>query len=1132
MNMSAKKILFLVFYLLVTIASVPVVCSAADASPKRLSLESGVDDVAQLPEWAKSSSTARPSDALAANLEQDFSNLLMKRLESFSMPLVTSLKPAVLELMASTSKQILNAIFESKTTIDPKILEILKEPAQKLIALTSDLLPQLSKLPATSVDDFFSQLDSLKDELIGHLKTLEFAPGTSSDKAVRKLLTLLGSLDKAMQLFQGDIVSELKKRLSFIKEPISHAANKLLSGLPPETVERLLEPLKKFQGDIEQSLRAELDSFKKVLLEKLPQSLIQAIKIRVELLLQKINEDPKVLAQSFRQSVSLIKERAEILTRSLSDIFKNKDTITQMRRSLKDIESNLKGEKGEAIKPIVTDLQEQLETVQQMVTPVVSSDIGTNATQVAQAVNIPVQERTPEQKGILSDVFARIKKFEAKIKNVSSGLVENLMGETVVEPKSGAKPSPIFSELSEGTIIAIRSGVKSPGRGRYLSVDKNGMLKPTGTNDKELSCQFTVVRLGNYLGLQSRVAGEKYLQCDPATGEVKFAGTSFYADTADWEHFIPVGNRIDHVYFKNRKTGGYLSVRKQDEAWSQDGSVMARDDKGNPAQATSWGCFAIEIVRHPDEPLAQNTAVLEQLPAGTLVAIKSLKDSASQHYLEVFLNPSKKDLAQYKYFVRATGSNRNSPACQFYVMRKDNWIGFKTHGWRSLCAEPGTHKVKFIDRSDTFASSIEHWEIHPDKDGSLNSLWLQNRASRGYLTIPDGEWTKNLAWTAFARVKNPLAETVKGANPFVMEPAGRGDNGRFAIEIVKPLPDDVYGGGSTYSFIPAHHGKNEVQFHENWKFPAGDLELILKDIRAENNVYINLSSTLSKSSTALRVLLGRENNSSSSIRLGEDILFDAKDKDGAVVTPSCAFWVRLKDGVLAVGKGTQFDANVIAEVNIDKEKAASLNYVGLGGSIEPVFIGLVQMNAVQPEKPVVVPAPQEEAVREPEPSVEQPDVVQEEAKPEPQILPIVPIVPEEPPAETPDETVAFVPPVVMPVESKVPAKKAAKKHAKKKLKKPAKKKKSKKKKKPAAPKERSGKTMGRTFIQGAEGAHKDADQAVRERRLRRKRKEEAKKKRAKKKAPKKDGKKNDKKRSKKKAKKGGKRAKKKKGNDS
>lgn len=1038
--------------------------------------------------FGQSASQDASKNSQVAGVEREFSNLLLSRLAEFSKPLVNALKPAVIDLLAATAKQISVEVLKSQQVIDPEIVKILQEPTQKLIDLTANMLPKLKNMQATSVDDFFQQLDTYKDELIGHLKTIKLAPGSSQDRAAQRILTLLVAFDKAMQAFQGDIVSELKKRLVVIQEPISHAASKLLAGLPPETVEQLLEPLKKFQGDIEASLRKELDAFKKVLIEKLPQSLVQAIKLKAKLLAEKIAQEPDLLPGKLRQAASLLKERAEIFGLSLQDVISNKKEITALQNDLSSMEHNLTGPDAQDVAPLVTDLQRDLEVVQ-----TIAQDAKT-AEASPEKESLVAQQR----KDLFSGVFAKLRNFESKVADVADDAVSKVVGERSVEATQAKILSPIFSELSEGTIIAIRSGKNSPGQGRYLQITDQGYLRPLGTDKKEMTCQFTVVRLGNTLGLQSLVGAKKYMQCDPATGEIKFVGTNFYSDAASAEHFVPVGTRIDRVYLKNEKTGGFLSVRKPNETWSG-GNVIARDSNGKPAQATTYSRLALEIVRHPEEPLASYVQTLDQLPAGTLVAIKSLKNPSNPRYLEVFLSKDK-NTEKYNYFVQATGHDKNSKRCKFYVMRTkdDNWIGFKTHGWRSLCAEPGTHRVRFIDRSDTFASSIEHWELHPEKEGSLK-CWIQSRASRGYLTVPDGDWTRfndsavleSFAWTAFAQVKNPLYKKVPGAAPFVREPAGRGDNGRFEIEIVEPLPQDVFGGGSSFSFIPAHHGKNEAQFHENWKFPAGDLELVVNGVNGESDFYIALSPTMEKSSKAFRILLGRENNNSSSIRLGEDILFDAKDRDGKVLTPSCAFWIRLKEGVLSVGKGTQLGDNVIAEVKVEPTKSSQMMYVGLGGSIEPVFVGSIQMNKVVDVQPTPVPV-----------------VV-------PEVKPVIAVTPpeEEPIHVSPEVVDEETEPVVVPAPVRTPRAKKPKKVTRKKHKKVAKKKKKKTVKKPAATK-----SIGLTFIQGAEEAHKDADQRVRERRVRTRRKKEAAAKKAKRKSGKKSAKK-AKKKAKKKSKK-------------
>lgn len=1064
----------------------------------------------QLSAWGKQSSSAVASSDVVAKLEEDLSSLLLKRVADFVKPLVSALKPATMELLSVTSQEVMKTILANQTFIDPEILGILKEPAMQLISLTKDVAGMLAGTPATSVDDWFAKLDSLKDELVGHLKVLGLTPGSNADQAVKKILKSVTSLENVMNLFQGDIATELKKRIEAIKKPISAAAGQLLAGLPPETVERLLVPLKALQGDIAQALKGELDSFKKVIFQKLPQSLLQTIKLKTKLLVEKIQEDPSMLPSDLRRAGELLLERIEIFSNPIEKI--PGKIVNAMRHDLKKIQEALGGKNKSGAEEVAADLTRSLDDAAQMIPEAPSRDVS------GQGASQPTQPK----KGFLGSLISRVKK---DISSTTREVVGSITGGAVIESQPGEKPSALFSDLSDGSIIAIRSYKESPGQGRYLSV-VDGYIKPVGTSKTETAAQFIVTRFGNVMGLKSKATG-KFVTCDPTTFEVTCLGKDFYSDTADAAHFVPVGNRIDRMWLKNNKANAFLSVRKS----SDGGIVMARDESGKPAQAANWGRLAIDIIKQPNEPLAAFTDALNLLPAGVVVAIKSLKDPSNPKYLAVDMSQTKD-----RFFVRATGTNKNDPACQFYVVRNDNWLGFKTHGWKSLCAEPVMHRVKFIERSDTLASSIEHWELHPEKDGSLKNVWLQNRSSQGYLTVPDGAWTNNLVWTAFAQVKNPLAKSVKGAPKFLMQPAGRGDNGRFEIEIVKPIPDDVNGGGSTFTFLPAYHGKNEIQFNQAWKFPAGDLELVLKDIQAENNVYINLSPVMGKSSASLRILLGREKNSSSSIRFGDDELLNVKDTSGVVVKSPAAFWIRLKDGELSVGKGTEFGAGLIGKVQIDKTAAANITYLGLGGSIEPVLYRSVSMNRAHEETPVVVtpvvpepviepvipavPVTQETKVEPvipvtqvtPEPKVEPiiPAPVVVEPQPEP-IVPVAPIIPaviELPkkevvpevislPARAPEPVVEVPVVPVIPVAPVTPrkkplAKKAVKKPAKRKKaakkKKPAKKKKTAKRKKPAKKKRTSRKAepqkkgTHRMQIQAAQFVSGDKKTAAREKR--------------------------------------------------
>ncbi len=911
------------------------------------------------------------SSKSVSSLQKSFESLVLSGLQEFGAPLISSLKPLVLQQVSASAKQVLESISNNSANLGPDIANSLQGPAKILVSLTSDLIPKLRSMPSMSVDNFFEQIDQHRDILKNLVKALDIAPGSSSDKSIKSILSAVGGLDRILQVFQGDIVSELGKRLEKLQTPISTAAKKMLEGLSPEVVEKILEPLKSIQGEIADDLKKELEEFRKVIIDRLPESLIDSIKLRLGLLIKKVDNDQGSVSGTVKEKVKNLRKYLNIFDLGVKSLLKDKkDDVAKMRQDLAEIGKEVPGD----AKSDVNELTKDLNAVNEIVL----------SEEKSKDKKTSVDDAKAKFKEVFKGLRDKFGKSKKEVSEKSKEVVNQLTSENIVDIQSGESGSQIFSDLSDGAIIAIRTDKQSPGRGRYLCITDNGMLKPTGVNKEDKSCQFIVTRFGEYLGLLcvKSIASttKKYLQCDAQSGKIHFNGQEFYKDSADLEHFIPVGKRIDSVYLKNQKTGGFLSVRKEEETWSFGGCVMASDSNGNPSGPSNWGRFAFEIVKHPDEPVAQWSDALKDLTDGTLVAIKSLKNSSKPRYLKVV------DSGKFKDFVRADGTSSSDPNCQFYIKRSDNWIGFKWRGWTSLCSQPSSHRVKFIHKSDSFASPLEHWEFHQKDDKSFQG-WLQGRASGGYLTNPQDDsinpWTNGLLWTAFAQVENPLSNIIQGMSKFKMEPAGRGNNGLIEIEIIKKVPGNIVGGESSFSFIPALHGKNEVLFHKNWRFPSGNLELVLKNISAEDSIFINLSPAFGKSTEGLRILLGKDENKSSSLRQGNETFFDEKDKSGSVIEQkNASFWIRLKDGSIAVGKGTEFDKNIIFNINRGSDKTGKLEYLGLGGSIYPVTYGSIEMNKIEENIPVppVIKPQEEKSEEKDEPVKQQPekDILKEE----------------------------------------------------------------------------------------------------------------------------------------------------------
>jgi hypothetical protein len=501
--------------------------------------------------------------------------------------------------------------------------------------------------------------------------------------------------------------------------------------------------------------------------------------------------------------------------------------------------------------------------------------------------------------------------------------------EKIADLPANVAVAAMLHELSDGSTIAIRSGKSSPGSSRYLCVQDDGSLMPTGKNRSDKNCQLRVKRFGPYIGFEYN---GKLLRADAAFG-LTFAGDEFYADSAKAQHFTLDGE-LEKAGLKSRLTGGYLSVRSKGDSWSNGGKAMTRDHTGKPAPKKTYETLTIEIVSRPEDPLAKSSPALDMLQAGTLVAIKSL-NKAAPGYVSVAPNGD----------VRV-GSTKEA----FYILRQDYWVGFMTDQGLTLGADAESHAVKFGRKSVNFGHPGEHWMFKPVDPNQLTGF-IQSRLSTGNLCFPSEAWALGKAWTAFDRDVNPLRKkSIFGDKAdmllpqFIMEPAGDSEASLFAIEIIEKVPADVRPGGSSFSFIPSLGGRNKVFFSENWRCVPGELELVISDIKATEDLFLALSAVAKVTpDTSLRILLGKNDNSLIQILLGEKVLFEAASKAG-VLSASSAFWITLKDAVLSLGQGTKIGDQKIGSVQIDPILAQKLEYIAFGGSEVPLKIGSISIN--------------------------------------------------------------------------------------------------------------------------------------------------------------------------------------------
>lgn len=163
-------------------------------------------------------------------------------------------------------------------------------------------------------------------------------------------------------------------------------------------------------------------------------------------------------------------------------------------------------------------------------------------------------------------------------------------------------------------------------------------------------------------------------------------------------------------------------------------------------------------VQPPDLP------ILQQLKQGTIVAIKSL---AWNKYLRV----------EDGKYLKATGTDKNDPLCQFSLLRHGNFLGFKSlvvnnFNLQAVPAKhPGEYQVRF---ENTNIGLWELWAINPENPDSLVGVRLQNQLG-GWLSVLDPalkDWCHGRVWTA--------SQSDKG----IKIPATPGALERLALEII------------------------------------------------------------------------------------------------------------------------------------------------------------------------------------------------------------------------------------------------------------------------------------------------------------------------------------------------------------
>jgi hypothetical protein len=242
-----------------------------------------------------------------------------------------------------------------------------------------------------------------------------------------------------------------------------------------------------------------------------------------------------------------------------------------------------------------------------------------------------------------------------------------------------------ISSLTPDTLIAIKTST-----GKYLSTNATDrLLKATGTSKTQPECQFKVLRKDNLFGLQSAVAGNNNLQSNPAGTQIKFDNQNF----SDWEYWTLIGT-LEKAKFLNGFSKKYLLVS---------GDNVLSDATGSE--------FTIEIISEEEKK------EISSLTPDTLIAIKTSTGK--------YLSTNATDR-----LLKATGTSKTQPECQFKVLRKDNLFGLQSAvaGNNNLQSNPAGTQIKFNNQN---FSDGEYWTL----SGTLEKTKFLSKASNKYLLV-------------------------------------------------------------------------------------------------------------------------------------------------------------------------------------------------------------------------------------------------------------------------------------------------------------------------------------------------------------------------------------------------------------
>jgi hypothetical protein len=374
---------------------------------------------------------------------------------------------------------------------------------------------------------------------------------------------------------------------------------------------------------------------------------------------------------------------------------------------------------------------------------------------------------------------------------------------------------------------------------------QGGVLRATGTDPNNPSCQFTVNKTANAVGFNQNGS---YLMADKNTQAVSLGGVAG-ADTAQWT-VLSQGQGLSNVALQNVGSTGVLTIFDPVAGatqWNQGKAWTAATGPSQPARPSSIMTaqrLSINVIQSAQQnlPAALATAsYIQRYSAGTIVYLQTNRGYAQPAY------PPVPPQVGTEVCARAQGAG--GPQSSWWQLLKSVnpstnalLVGFKSLAAGTLAfgndmrSDPTSFAV-LCDRvlfTDPTNGGPAQWELV-----LTGGTWLRNpTCGAGYLDA----WDPSTAlWTC----DNTGSPAINDANA--------------SIQIV-PVTNQVTT-AATYT-APGLFGS----YNTWWKLPAAGSGSITFTVAAQSDIRIGISATASMAAPMYDIDFGGNGNSGTFIR--------------------------------------------------------------------------------------------------------------------------------------------------------------------------------------------------------------------------------------------------------------------------